>query len=134
EVLAGAASQQMHMDSPIVDDSLFLDPDYHDLIGLVYDAVNSSEGFYPFLQHFIRVFQGHSASFSIYNVQASAMVGFWTLNMPQHALEFYAQHISHQDALLNAAMTAYRAGDQRFVASNLDLGRNAATIRRETRT
>lgn len=127
-----------HMDkrspSNLAPDPLFLNPNYHELIGLVYDAVNNSRGFFPFLERFIQVFEAHSASFSIYDLQASTMVGFWTVNMPQHALEFYAEHISHQDALLATAMSAYRAGDQRFIASNLDLGENAAAIRRETRT
>lgn len=114
-------------------DALFLDPDYHELIGLVYDAVNSSHGFFPFLQRFVEVFQSHSASFSIYNTETNAMLGFWTVNMPQHALEFYAKHMSHQDILLETALQAHASGERGFVASNLDLGPNAAERRRQTR-
>lgn len=128
---SGVVTDSMASMPPI--DPVFFNPDYHDLIGLIYDAVNSEEGFFPFLQRFVEVFEGHSASFAIYDTKAQAAVGFWVVNVPEHALAFYAEHIAHRDALINAAMEKSTQGQPGFVASNLDLGPSAAEIRVETR-
>lgn len=112
----------------------FHSPEYHDLIGLIYDAINGDGGFFPFLEQFIKTFDGHSASFSIYDTQAKTMIGHWLVNIPEHALAFYAEHIAHQDALVNAALTvSAENGQPCFVASNLDLGENGREIRKQIR-
>lgn len=98
----------------------FFSSEYHDLIGLIYDSVDSPEGFFPFLQRFVEVFQGHSASFSIYDIKASAVAGFWVVNIPRSALESYVEEVGHRDALIETAMAAAESGELRFVASNLD--------------
>src|SRR5690606_6581164 len=59
--------------------------------------------------------------------------GFWTVNIPEHALAFYAEHVAHQDALVNTALALSEQGGARFVASNLDLGENGQKIREQTR-
>lgn len=121
------------MVSPPTPTNAFFSPDYHDLIGLIYEAVNNSEGFFPFLQRFVEVFEGHSASLMVYDTNAEMAIGHWTINIPEHALAFYAEHIAHQDALINSARAMRAQGKLRFVASNLDLGENAQTIREQTR-
>lgn len=123
-------SEPMSVPTPT---TAFFRPDYHDLIGLIYDAVNNSEGFFPFLQRFIEVFEGHSASLMVYDTKAEMAIGHWTVNIPEHALEFYAEHLAHQDALVDSALASRAQGKLRFVASNLDLGENAESIREQTR-
>lgn len=112
-------------------ESAFFSRHYHDLVGLIYDAVTHEQGFYPFLRRFIDVFNGHSSSFSIYDTQANILLGAWT-DVPEHALKFYAEHISHQDALLETALAAAQAGEHRFIASNLDI-ENIDQVRIDTR-
>lgn len=114
-------------------DPVFFSPDYHDLIGLIYDAINNKNGFFPFLQRFVEVFEGHSAAFTVYDTQAEAVVGHWKLNIPDSAMAFYQTHISHQDALIDKAMAVSQNGELRFVASNLDLGDDMPEIREKTR-
>lgn len=75
----------------------FFNHDFHELIGLIYDSVTSEQGFFPFLQRFIQVFNGHSASFAIYNTAENALLGAWTVNIPEEALRFYSEHVSHRD-------------------------------------
>ncbi|MEQ9544532.1 MAG: LuxR C-terminal-related transcriptional regulator [Marinobacter sp.] len=111
---------------------VFFSPDYHDLIGLIYDAINNKDGFFPFLQRFIEVFDGHSACFAIYDLKAGVVAGSWTVNIPDHALAFYAEHVAHRDALVEAAMGVYDQGEMRFVASNLDI-ENVDEVRVRTR-
>lgn len=111
----------------------FFQHHYHELIGLIYDAVTAEQGFFPFLRHFIDVFHGHSASFAIYNTSENALLGAWTVNIPEQALEFYSQHVSHRDVLVERAMSVYQLGECRFVASNLDLGPDVQRLRKETR-
>lgn len=122
------------MSKLITHDSVFFTPEYHDLIGLVYDSVTHPEGFFPFLKRFIEVFEGHSASFAIFDTRANVPIGYWVVNIPEHALAFYVDHIAHQDALMETALAiAQDSGRPRFVASNLDLGENMEQIRKETR-
>lgn len=111
----------------------FFQHDYHELIGLIYDAVTAEQGFFPFLRRFIDIFQGHSASFAIYNTAENALLGAWTVNIPEQALEFYSEHVSHRDVLVERAMSFYQRGECRFVASNLDLGPDVQRLRHETR-
>lgn len=111
----------------------FLSHEFHDLIELIYDSVTSQEGFFPFLRRFIDIFHGHSASFAIYNVEGNDLVGAWTINIPNDALAFYSEHVSHRDVLVETAIAVRRQGDLRFIASNLDLGPDARKIRQETR-
>lgn len=112
----------------------FFNPDYHDLIGLIYDSVNNKDGFFPFLRRFVDVFDGHSSSFSIYDVKAQAILGAWVVNMPDEALEFYAEHISGKDILLEAAMRTREEKGSSFVATNLDLGDDAETLMLSTKS
>tara|TARA_Y100001933_G_C19002807_1_gene565331 strand:+ start:2495 stop:3661 length:1167 start_codon:yes stop_codon:yes gene_type:complete len=111
----------------------FFSHDYHELIGLIYDAVTSEHGFFPFLNRFIQIFHGHSASFAIYDTAENSLVGAWTVNIPDEALRFYSEHVSHQDVLVERAMSVYHQGECRFVASNLDLGPDVKRLRRDTR-
>jgi DNA-binding CsgD family transcriptional regulator len=111
----------------------FFRHDYHELVGLIYDAVTSEQGFFPFLKRFIQVFQGHSASFAIYNTAENSLVGAWTVNIPEEALRFYSEHVSHRDVLVERAMSVYHQGECRFVASNLDLGPDVKRLRQDTR-
>ncbi|WP_370229683.1 helix-turn-helix transcriptional regulator [Marinobacter nauticus] len=111
----------------------FFQHDYHELIGLIYDAVTAEQGFFPFLRRFIDIFHGHSASFAIYNTAENALLGAWTVNIPEQALEFYSEHVSHRDVLVERAMSFYQQGKCRFVASNLDLGPDVQRLRDETR-
>lgn len=111
----------------------FSNPDYHDLIGLIYDAINSRDGFLPFLKRFVEVFGGHSGNFAIYDTQHNHPLGFWVVNIPDHALAFYTEHIAHQDALVEAALEVRQRDGLRFVASNLDI-ENVEEIVKTTRT
>ncbi|RKR72574.1 helix-turn-helix transcriptional regulator [Marinobacter nauticus] len=111
----------------------FFQHDYHELIGLIYDAVTAEQGFFPFLRRFIDIFHGHSASFAIYNTAENALLGAWTVNIPEQALEFYSEHVSHRDVLVERAMSFYQQGKCQFVASNLDLGPDVQRLRDETR-
>ncbi len=113
-------------------DEVFFSPDYHDLIGLIYDAINKKDGFFPFLQRFIDVFDSHSASFAIFDLKSGTVAGSWTVNIPEHALAFYAEHVAPRDALVEAAMAAHERGELRFVASNLDI-ENVDDVRVRTR-
>ncbi len=113
-------------------DLIFLNSDYHDLIGLIYDAISSRDGFLPFLKRFVEVFGGHSGSFAIYDTKNSCPLGYWLVNIPEHALAFYTEHIAHQDALVDAALKARQNKGLRFVASNLDID-NVEEIARRTR-
>jgi DNA-binding CsgD family transcriptional regulator len=109
-------------------ESAFFSEQYHRLIGLIYDAVTHDHGFYPFLRQFIKVFDCLSSSFSIYDVRASGLLGFWT-DIPEPAVRFYVEHVSHRDALVEAALAV---GGRRFVASNLDI-ENIEQVRIDTR-
>lgn len=55
------------------------------------------------------------------------------VNIPQHAVDFYVEHISHQDKLIETALEIAKTSGPRFVASNLDFGEDGERIRRETR-
>ena len=116
-----------------VSQSSVLSPEIHELIALIYESVTDQQGFFPFLRRFIEVFQGHSASFSIYNIRTSTLVGTWTVNIPDEALAFYSEHVSHRDVLVETALQAKRDGELRFIASNLDLGPDSDRLREETR-
>ncbi|QSP93803.1 helix-turn-helix transcriptional regulator [Marinobacter salinisoli] len=113
-------------------DSTFWSPDYHDLIGLIYDAIGHPNGFFPFINRFIRVFDGKSACFAIYDLNAGSVAGVWPVNIPDDVLKFYADHVADQDALLEAALAVNEQGKLGFVASNLDL-ENVEFIRSQTR-
>lgn len=113
-------------------DALFSNPDYHDLIGLIYDAITSRDGFFPFLKRFVEVFNGHSGSFSIFDPQTKTPLGYWVINIPEQALTFYIEHVSHQDALIEAALAERERRGLHFVASNLDI-ENMKEIRERTR-
>lgn len=114
-------------------DKRFFSHQYHELLGLIYDSVTSEKGFFPFLKRFVEVFQGHSASFSIYNTAENYMLGAWTLNIPEDALRFYSEHVSHRDVLVQRAISVCYQGEGRFVASNLDLGSDTQRLREDTR-
>jgi DNA-binding CsgD family transcriptional regulator/PAS domain-containing protein len=116
-----------------VSQSGVLSPEIHELIGLIYDAVTDQEGFFPFLRRFVEVFRGHSAAFSIYNLKNNSLVGAWAVNIPDEALAFYSEHVSHRDVLVETATQVRRDGEFCFVASNLDLGRDGDRLRKETR-
>ncbi|MGM0767826.1 MAG: helix-turn-helix transcriptional regulator [Pseudomonadota bacterium] len=105
----------------------------HELICLIYDAVTDQQGFFPFLKRFVEVFDGHSASFSIYDTDRKTLVGSWTVNIPEAALQFYSEHVASQDVLVEKAIAVRQGGELRFVASNLDFGPDIARIREETR-
>lgn len=113
--------------------SSVLSPEIHELIGLIYDSVADQQGFFPFLRRFVEVFQGYSASFAIYNIRTNALVGAWTVDIPDDALAFYSEHVSHRDVLVETALQVKRDGELRFVASNLDLGPDTERLREETR-
>ena len=113
--------------------SSVLSPEIHELIGLIYDSVADQQGFFPFLRRFVEVFQGYSASFAIYNMRTNALVGAWTVDIPDDALAFYSEHVSHRDVLVETALQVKRDGELRFVASNLDLGPDTERLREETR-
>ena len=83
---------------------------YHDLIGLIYDAIDHPNGFFPFIDRFIQVFDGLSACFAIYDLKAGNLSGVWSANMPEEALAFYAEHVATQDLLLKSAMTVNQNG------------------------
>src|SRR5690606_1764818 len=85
------------------DSEAFFSHEYHELIGLIYDAVTAEQGFFPFLHRFVQTFQGHSASFAIYNSAENSLVGAWTMNIPEEALRFYSEHVSHRDVLVERA-------------------------------
>lgn len=121
----------MSMDSTKLDH--FFESDYHELIGLIYESVTDQQGFFLFLRRFIEIFNGHSASFAIYDTARKVMVGSWTVNIPEEALKFYSEHVAHRDVLVEKAIAVQRLGELRFVASNLDLGPDIAHIRQETR-
>lgn len=111
----------------------FFESDHHELISLLYDGITNKQGFFPFLRKFVEVFEGHSASFAIYDTLENSLLGAWTFNIPDEALEFYAEHVSHRDALIQTALEVRKQGQLRFVASNLDLGPDRERIRKETR-
>ncbi|WP_297792666.1 helix-turn-helix transcriptional regulator [uncultured Marinobacter sp.] len=111
----------------------FFESDHHELISLLYDGITNKQGFFPFLRKFVEVFEGHSASFSIYDTLENSLLGAWTLNIPDEAFEFYAEHVSHRDVLVQKALEVRKQGQLRFVASNLDLGPDIKRIRKETR-
>lgn len=111
----------------------FFNHDFHELIGLIYDSVTLEQGFFPFLNRFIQVFHGHSASFAIYNTAENSLLGTWTVNIPEEALRFYSEHVSHRDVLVEKAISVNRQGRCRFVASNLDLGSDVKRLWRDTR-
>lgn len=113
-------------------DPLFLNPDYHDLIGLIYDAITSRDGFFPFLKRFVEVFNGHSGTFAISDIQTNTLLGYWVINIPEQALTFYIEHVSHQDALIETALAERKRRGLHFVASNLDI-ENIEEIREKTR-
>jgi DNA-binding CsgD family transcriptional regulator len=113
-------------------DHLFLNPHYHDLIGLIYDAVTSRDGFFPFLKRFIEVFNGHSGSFAIFDTQSNSPLGYWVVNIPEHALEFYVEHVAPRDILVESALSVFQQGNSRFVAGNLDIP-NVKEMREATR-
>lgn len=115
------------------DSEAFFSHEYHELIGLIYDAVTAEQGFFPFLHRFVQTFQGHSASFAIYNSAENSLVGAWTVNIPEEALRFYSEHVSHRDVLVERAKSVYHQGECRFIASNLDLGPDVQRLRTETR-
>ncbi|HLV78458.1 MAG TPA: helix-turn-helix transcriptional regulator [Marinobacter sp.] len=119
----------MHLST---DEGFFLHQ-YHELLGLIYDSVNGERGFFPFLERFIEVFQGYSGSFAIYNTAENHLLGAWTINIPDAALRFYSEHVSHRDVLVQRAMSVCYNGQGRFVASNLDLGPDTQQLRSETR-
>ncbi|MBZ2168093.1 helix-turn-helix transcriptional regulator [Marinobacter sp. F4216] len=106
-------------------------PDYHDLVGLIYDAISHSKGFFPFIHRFTRVFNGDSACFGIYDLSTGSVVGAWAVNIADEALKFYAEHIADSDPLLKAALEADEEGNPSFVASNLDI-ENVDAIRSQT--
>lgn len=114
-------------------DECFFESDHHELISLLYDGITNKQGFFPFLRKFVDVFDGHSASFAIYDTLENSLLGAWTLNIPDEALEFYTKHVSHRDALIQTALEVRKQGQLRFVASNLDLGPDRERIRKETR-
>tara|TARA_Y100001001_G_scaffold155967_1_gene172282 strand:- start:844 stop:2001 length:1158 start_codon:yes stop_codon:yes gene_type:complete len=115
------------------DRETFFNHDFHELIGLIYDSVTSEQGFFPFLSRFVQVFNGHSASFAIYDTAANSLLGTWTVNIPEEALRFYSEHVSHRDVLVEKAISVNREGNCRFVASNIDLGPDVKRLRRDTR-
>lgn len=120
------------MNQTLKKDPLLFNPDYHELNGLIYDGISSQEGFLPFLKRFIEVFNGHSGSFAIYDTQSNTPIGAWIINIPEHALTFYIEHVSHQDALIETALSVREQHGPRFVASNLDI-ENVEDVRETTR-
>lgn len=110
----------------------FFNPEYHDLIGLIYDSATSGDGFRPFLQRFMEVFGGHSASFAIYDTKNNVPLGYWVVNIPEHALVFYIDNVAHQDVLVETAMAVRQRDGLRFVATNLDI-ENIEEVGRATR-
>ncbi|WP_372965075.1 helix-turn-helix transcriptional regulator [Marinobacter sp.] len=114
------------------DPKAFFNHEYHELIGLIYDAVTAEQGFFPFLRRFVQIFQGHSATFAIYNTAESSLLGAWTVNIPEESLRFYSEHVAHCDVLVERAMSVYHRGEWRFVASNLDLGLDGQRLRSKT--
>lgn len=113
-------------------EELFFNSDYHQLIGLIYDAVTGPGGFFPFLERFVKVFNGHSGSFAIYNTQDNAALGYWVVNIPQQALDFYLEHVAHQDVLIQTAVQISEEKGPRFIATNLDIP-NIDRLRETTR-
>lgn len=117
---------------PLSRDPEFLNSHYDDLIGLIYDAVTNRDGFFPFLKRFVDVFNGHSGTFAIFNTQTNTPLGYWVINIPDQALAFYVEHVSHRDALIEAALAVRKARGPQFVASNLDI-ENIEEVRVQTR-
>ncbi len=109
------------MNQTLKKDPLLFNPDYHELIGLIYDGTTNRDGFLPFLNRFIEIFQGHSGTFAIYDIQSNLLAGCWVVNIPEEALAFYAEHVAHQDLLVQTALTKRKQKRPRFVASNLDI-------------
>lgn len=115
-------------------EDIFFEHKFHKLIDIIYSvSAAETDSYYPFLKEFVAIFSGHSASFSIYDIDNKRVLGFWAIGMTDASIKFYSDYVAHQDILLETAHRAYQNGSHRFVSTNLDLGNYTPERRLETR-